>query len=126
MKVGTITFHGSHNYGSMLQAYALQKYIHELLKDHDEPCENLIINYRSEVQKRIYKAPKPTDLKNLLKWLLYLPYRKQLKIQEEKFEAFITDHLSVTEVFSSLLSAYDRLPQLTRIYHPGIRRKPLQ
>ena len=72
MKVGTITFHGSHNYGSMLQAYALQKYIHELLKDHDEPCENLIINYRSEVQKRIYKAPEPTDLKNLLKWLLYL------------------------------------------------------
>ena len=112
MKVGTITFHGSHNYGSMLQAYALQKYIHELLKDHDDPCENLIINYRSEVQKRIYKAPEPTDLKNLLKWLLYLPYRKQLKIQEEKFEAFITDHLSVTEEFSS----ETRLPEIASAF----------
>ena len=25
MKVGIITFHASHNYGSMLQAYALQQ-----------------------------------------------------------------------------------------------------
>ena len=31
MKIGTITFHGSHNYGSMLQAYALQEYVKKLL-----------------------------------------------------------------------------------------------
>ena len=27
LKIGILTFHGSHNYGSMLQAYALQQYL---------------------------------------------------------------------------------------------------
>lgn len=30
-KVGTITFHAAHNYGSVLQAYALKKVINDLL-----------------------------------------------------------------------------------------------
>lgn len=41
-KVGIITFHGAHNYGSSLQAYALQKTISNLGYD----CE--IINFRTE------------------------------------------------------------------------------
>ena len=39
MKVGVITFHASHNYGSVLQAYALQQTVTAL--GHE--CE--IINY---------------------------------------------------------------------------------
>lgn len=48
-KVGIITFHASHNYGSMLQAYALQRVILGMGYD----CE--IINFRSVVQKEMYK-----------------------------------------------------------------------
>lgn len=48
MKVGIITFHASHNYGSMLQAYALQQTVLGL--GHE--CE--IINLRTEIQKKIY------------------------------------------------------------------------
>lgn len=49
MKVGIITFHASHNYGSMLQAYALQQTVMKL--GHE--CE--IINFRTERQKRFYR-----------------------------------------------------------------------
>ncbi len=48
-KVGIITFHASHNYGSMLQAYALQQVILGMGYD----CE--IINFRSIAQKKMYK-----------------------------------------------------------------------
>lgn len=48
-KVGIITFHAAYNYGSMLQAYALQQVILSMGYD----CE--IINFRSPAQKRQYK-----------------------------------------------------------------------
>lgn len=48
-KVGIITFHASHNYGSMLQAYALQQVVLSMGYD----CE--IINFRSVAQKEQYK-----------------------------------------------------------------------
>ena len=45
MKIGILTFHASHNYGSMLQAYAL---LHVIMgMGHD--CK--IINLRTDVQK---------------------------------------------------------------------------
>ena len=49
MKVGIITFHASHNYGSMLQAYALQQTVLRL--GHE--CE--IINFRTEKQRCGYR-----------------------------------------------------------------------
>ena len=45
MKTATITFHAAHNYGSMLQAYALQQTILNL--GH----ENVILNLRTDKQK---------------------------------------------------------------------------
>ena len=48
MKTATITFHAAHNYGSMLQAYALQQIILRL--GHS----NEIINLRTERQKQLY------------------------------------------------------------------------
>ena len=32
-KVGILTFHDAHNYGAVLQAYALKKYIKEKLQE---------------------------------------------------------------------------------------------
>lgn len=48
--VGIITFHASHNYGSMLQAYALQQVVKNLGYD----CE--IINFRTKRQKDLYEV----------------------------------------------------------------------
>ena len=49
-KVGIITVHAAHNYGSCLQAYALQRKIAEMGYD----CE--IINLRLPIQKEIYQV----------------------------------------------------------------------
>ena len=48
-KVGIITFYNAHNYGAMLQAYALQEYISSL-KEYDA----YIINYRNNVIDKRY------------------------------------------------------------------------
>ena len=50
-KIGILTFHASHNYGSMLQAYALQTYLEGL------DCEVSIVNYRGFSQKKFYSKP---------------------------------------------------------------------
>ena len=51
MKIGILTFHASLNYGSVLQAYALQEYL--ISRGH----EVLIIDFRSPAQRRLYPAP---------------------------------------------------------------------
>ena len=69
-KVGIITFHAAHNYGSMLQAYALQ----QVILNMGYQCE--IINFRTERQKNIYKPTylKGTIMRKMFLALLYLPY----------------------------------------------------
>ena len=51
MKIGIITFHAAHNFGLMLQAYALQTFLSS--KGHEVE----IINYRSSQQKDLYFKP---------------------------------------------------------------------
>lgn len=51
-KVGCITFHASHNYGSVLQASALQEFVKQKL----ENIEYKIINLRTKRQKGIYSV----------------------------------------------------------------------
>lgn len=51
MKVGILTFHASHNYGSMLQSYALQHVLTSI------GVENEIINFRSDIQKALITPP---------------------------------------------------------------------
>ena len=48
MRIGIITFHAAFNYGSMLQAYALQTFLEK--KGHQVE----IINFRPEIQKKTY------------------------------------------------------------------------
>lgn len=91
-RVGILTFHASHNYGSMLQAYALQKTVQNL----GYTCE--IINFRTKRQKEYYLPlySKGTLLARLKYFIVLLPYVKSLKKKQELFESFIRDYLSVT------------------------------
>ncbi len=100
MKIGTMTFFGSHNYGSVLQAYALQQFVVDLFRAHKSPCEYRIIGFRSAEQQALYRPPKADSPKNLVKRLMYLPYRKKIDLQHDKFERFIAERLFVTEPFS--------------------------
>ena len=51
MKIGILTFHASHNYGSMLQAWALQHYLN--CNSYDAQ----IINLRIKDQRNFYRFP---------------------------------------------------------------------
>ena len=55
MKIATLTFHGSHNYGSVLQAYALSKQL-ELMGNEVE-----ILNLRPQSQKNMYSLNKKSS-----------------------------------------------------------------
>ena len=91
-KTATITFHAAHNYGSNLQAYALQQTIMRL------GFENVIINLRTERQKDLYTVfTKRKGLKYLVKNFSHLVYYFPLKRAYQKFEDFITNKLVVTE-----------------------------
>ena len=68
-KTATITFHAAHNYGSNLQAYALQQTILSL--GHS----NEIINLRTDRQKDLYTVfTKRKGLKYVIKNLSHLFY----------------------------------------------------
>ena len=127
MRVGIITFHGSHNHGSVLQAYATQKTVECLGFDNE------IINFRMESQKRYYSLfHKGYGKRLLVQDLLMLPlYKKRLR-RAEKFETFIGNfrlsgpEMENREQLQSVVDKYDiylagsdqiwsnRIPELTR------------
>lgn len=91
IKTATLTFHASHNYGSMLQAYALQQTMIKLFGN------NTIINFRSARQKRMMKVISfRPRLGPILKDLSHIPYYFSLKKKYNLFETFLSTHLSLS------------------------------
>lgn len=101
MKIGIITFHAAFNYGSMLQAYALQTFLEK--KGHQVE----IINFRPERQKKGYPKPlnfssKLTTKQSVKRLLLapstILPLYKKWYL----FDDFLHKHLNLTKEYSTL------------------------
>lgn len=91
-KVGLLTYHGAINYGSVLQAYALQQTI---LKMGNE-CE--IIDYRPKKQSDIYAIfRKPNSIKNIMIDIWALADYRFLKKRNDSFESFLKNKLKLTE-----------------------------
>lgn len=87
-KVGIITFHAAHNYGSSLQCYALQNFVSRM----GAQCE--IINFRTEAQKDQYRPlTKRKGMKYVLKNLYFLLNYKPRKAKYDIFERFISEKL---------------------------------
>ena len=106
-KVSIITFHASHNYGSCLQAYALQQVVKELNYD----CE--IINFRTDRQKDLYAIfTKRKGLRYFLKNCAHLLYYPALKKKYDRFEKFIYMQFDLSsKEYKTLLE----LQKLTRL-----------
>lgn len=91
-KVGIITFHASHNCGSMLQAYALQQKIFEF------GYTNEIINYINKGSKRFYSVTPPICRNGiprprlLLAWLKTLPYVNLIKEHTQYYNDFLQNY----------------------------------
>lgn len=87
-KIGQLTFHASHNYGSVLQAYALSKEL-QLLGFQTE-----FINLRPESQKQAYKIIRKSDkgIHRLFRYLIYPILAKRAR----EYERFITRVLPIS------------------------------
>ncbi len=93
MRAGILTFHASHNYGSMLQAFALQKTLKKL------DVDSTVINFRSDIQKSLIQPP--------ISWrhpkhALCMSLRHPRKISGllrkfARFEKFLSHDLSVSK-----------------------------
>lgn len=97
MRIGILTFHRAHNYGAVLQAYALQ----EFLRSYGH--EAIIIDYRQPYIEKIYKcfSLKRCFSKNplliLIKIARELKQYNSRKIKKEKFEAFNYSFLHLSQ-----------------------------
>jgi len=99
-KIGIITYHASHNIGSMLQAYALQTYLE---KNYNYKVE--FIDYSSPAQRNMYSiSPKlnknEKNLKKIAKKIkdfLRLPFYPLLKTRFDDFEKFKHRYLKLSD-----------------------------
>ncbi len=82
MKIGTLTYHDTTNYGAVLQAYALQKKINDLGYD----CE--IIDYKCDAITQRYKIKKLSECKNLKQLVKSILTNRNSKILKNKFKNF--------------------------------------
>lgn len=105
MKIGIITFNSAHNYGAVLQAWALQE---KLLEEGHEVD---IINYRLPAIDKLYKIlkkPSSPFKRKKLNELVHRMQYMQLKIKSpalskkyHKFENFINYTLHTTQAYRS-------------------------
>ena len=94
-KVALISFHNAYNYGACLQAYALQEAVTQM----NTECEyiNYINPCRAEIydmKKRIQKAWKKKDVKELFKNVCGIPFARK---RAKKFDAFYEQYLKKTD-----------------------------
>lgn len=94
-KIGILTFHKSINYGSVLQAYALQNL---LLK---EGYKVEIIDYEPKNYANMYiPFKKPTTIWNILHNLNRVPVGKIIKEQNEKFKKFRDTYINLSREYN--------------------------
>lgn len=90
-KVGILTYHSSDNYGSVLQAYALQKYLSSF-------CDAQIVDYRKTEVKDLYKIFKPMNNKfNIITNFYSVLYYNKLKKRKKAYEAFRQNFMNLSE-----------------------------
>ena len=97
MNIGIITFHSSHNYGAMLQAYALQTVLKSLTK-----AQVKIIDFKTKQHVQGYKIIKtPKGWKQAIFTGFTILHYCLLKKRWNAFEKFYTDVLDKTPGFNS-------------------------
>ena len=98
MKLGILTFHGAHNYGAVLQCYALQEVLTKM--GHDV----YVIDYRQPYINEVYKIFSFQILKRKMKnlgavadYVRYNIFRASaIKKRREHFEEFTSKYLNLT------------------------------
>lgn len=99
-KIGILSFHAAHNYGSMLQNFALQ----QVIKSITPELEPITINLRNRMQDDMYNIFKPfrnyTDKKRYLFKILMYPWKSNILVKHKLFEKFLKEEITLTSQIS--------------------------
>jgi hypothetical protein len=118
MKIGILTYHQAHfrfvqkhNYGAILQAYALKETLRELIKDSDVEVINYIPAIDNDKRYKKYflrsKIPNSLLLKFKTALFLALQFPKTFK-RQRKVKHFISSHLNLSlKVYQEFKENYD-------------------
>lgn len=105
-KIGIVTFHRAHNYGAVLQAYALSSFLNK------RGYDTKIIDYYNHKIYDQYKPIRPVS-KNIISWaklaLIDIKNYKKRKNKYEKFNAFI-ESLPLTNTYTEHKLKSTKLP----------------
>lgn len=112
MKIGILTFHNSHNCGSMLQALALQTVL-----ENRYNATVRIIDFSNEAQQNMYAPiPKPSNWKRLIKSIIWATNYTQMVKQYNAFDSFSKKYFKLTEsrlsdptLIKDVVEGYDAL-----------------
>lgn len=97
-RIATLTLHRAQNYGSALQAYALQAFLAQLARDSKEPFFHYVIDVAPPEQKEIYALyQKGAHPKALVKNALSFYHRRALRSKREKFERFVEKNVPLSK-----------------------------
>lgn len=95
MKIGILTFHCAHNYGAMLQCYALQEYLrslgHEVYVVDYRPTYLTNGYLRHSLRHWLARSPWRTVKKLLTEPFLY----RKREVRWDGFHAFMTEYLNL-------------------------------
>lgn len=106
-----LTFHRAHNFGSVLQAYALSQFIEQIGRNNNRNIEYRIIDYFPPNQKELYDVlHKPLSFKAIVKNILSLRYLPSLKKRYKSFEDFVESFLNTTRPYNSSSEIYKEPP----------------
>ena len=102
MSVRLITFHTPKNYGAVLQALSLSKYLETIAEDVR------IIDYNTAHLRSLYPViSKPDSLKGMVKTILMLPTFSEKKHKHQKFSQFVSENLPMGKQYDSTDSLYE-------------------
>lgn len=91
-KVGIVTIHKINNYGAVLQAYALNKY----LRDNGYNAKTIdFCTYRVAESRQVYE--KSLNPKSVLRNLVAFAYSGKIKKRVKNFDSFISENIPLTD-----------------------------
>ena len=106
-KIGIITFHSAHNYGAMLQVYALQNIIEKL---NNESC---VINYRNNKIDYEYKVQniKSKNPINIIKKTIDSIVNYKVKSPKyNNFDSFMNKKLNLSKEYRMIKNLNNQPP----------------
>lgn len=108
-KIGTITFHRSLNYGSVLQTFALQAVIKQIFKN--QCCTEVIDFYPPGIHEVRSVFVPVHSIKNAIRNVLMLAYAPAFAKRRREFNRFLTNNVVVSKkryTFQSDMSVLDQ------------------